>query len=713
MEAVPTASSSRNIERLLRPNSVAVVGASSTPGALGASVVANLERMGFRGQIHLINPKRDFIGERRCLPSVAELPSGVDVAVLAIPRSGVIETIRELAKRQVGAAIIFSAGFAESGEAGLADQRELACIAGNSGMIIEGPNCLGLVNYVDGIALTFVETPAVALGDREGIGIVSQSGAMAAVVGVTLTAKAIGISYSISTGNEAASGTEDYVDYLLGDPNTRVIGLIVEQFRQPRRFLALARRAHSASKPIVLLHPGRSAAARHSAATHTGAMAGDYQVMRCLVERQGVLLTETLEEFSDLLELALRFPAFPTRGPAVLAESGAFKALTLDFCEQVGLDLPQIADENAPLLRAALPSFVPAGNPVDLTAQALVDSGLYGRALSALLQDDRFGSVIFGIIQTDPKTCRLKFPAIIAAVSQLKPEKPVLFAGLDDGAEVPATFIAQLRALNVPYFPSADRAYRAMAHWGRAAHRDTTVGAAQPIRLSTRPPCGILAEYRAKELLAPLGIRFPVGRLAKTLAEAQAVAAQIGMPVVLKAQSKDLPHKSDAGGVELGLSDAAAIEQAWERLHSNIARHRAGLVLDGVLVEGMSPFGTELIVGGRNDPKWGPIVLAGFGGVQAEILRDVRLMPADLTLAGFARELQLLKGAPLLRGFRGSPPLDIAAVADIVSRVAALLRGEPGIREIDLNPVIVYAKGQGAVALDALLVLAEPEQYIT
>ena len=701
----PAASSARNIERLLRPRSVAVVGASSTPGALGASVVANLERMGFGGEIHLINPKRDSIGERRCLPSVAELPLGVDVAVLAIPRSAVIETVRELVKRQVGAAIIFSAGFAEGGPAGRADQRELARIASHSGMVIEGPNCLGLVNYVAGIALTFVETPAIALGNRPGVGIVSQSGAMAAVVGVTLTAKAVGISYSISTGNEAASGVEDYVEYLLDDANTRVIGLIVEQFRQARRFLALAQRAQRAGKAVILLHPGRSAAARDSAATHTGALAGDYQVMRTLVERQGVMLTGTLEEFSDLLELAARFPGLPARGPAVLTESGAFKALTLDLCEQVGLVLPQIGDDSAPLLRAALPDFVPASNPVDLTAQGLVDPDLFRRALAALLQDDRFGSVIFGIIQTDPKTCQLKFPSIIAAAAQLKLQKPVIFAGLDDGAEVPAHYIAQLRALNVPYFPSADRAYRAMAHWCRAAHRDTAISAAPPTRLPSRPARGILAEYRAKELLAPLGIRFPVGSLARTLAEAQAAAAQIGMPVALKAQSNDLPHKSDAGGVELGLSHATSIEQAWHRLHSNIGRHRPGLVLDGVLVERMSARGTELIVGGRNDPDWGPIVLAGFGGVQAEILHDVRLMPADLGFDGIVRELQLLKSAPLLRGYRGSPPLDIAAVAEIVSRIGALLRGEPSIWEIDLNPVIVYPDGQGAIALDALLVL--------
>lgn len=218
IEAAPATSGARNIGRLLKPRSVAVVGASSTPGALGASVIANLERMGFAGEIHLINPKRETIGERRCLPSVADLPLGVDAAVLAIPRSAVIATMRELVERRVGAAIIFSAGFAEGGEAGRADQLELARIASDSGMVIEGPNCLGLVNYVDGIALTFVETPAIALGDRPGIGIVSQSGAMAAVVGVTLTAKSVGISYSISTGNEAASGVEDYVEHLLGTP---------------------------------------------------------------------------------------------------------------------------------------------------------------------------------------------------------------------------------------------------------------------------------------------------------------------------------------------------------------------------------------------------------------------------------------------------------------------------------------------------------------
>jgi len=525
-------------------------------------------------------------------------------------------------------------------------------------------------------------------------------------VGVTLTAKALGISYSVSTGNEAASGVEDFVEYLIEDPNTRVIGLIVEQFRQPRRFLSLARRALSVDKAIVLLHPGRSRAARESAATHTGAMAGDYLVMRTQVEHQGVIVAENLEEFADVLELTLRCGATPSRGTAVLTESGAFKALTLDLCEQLGVDLPMLTDESAPLLRAALPNFVPVSNPVDLTAQGLVDPDLYRRTLEALLQDERFGSIVLGIIQTDANTSHIKFPPLIGALKDLEPRQAVIFAGLDEGATVPAEYIEQLRSLNVPYFPSPDRAFRAVARWCGATERDTATVEAAPVGLSEKLPAkGVLAEYRSKQLLVPRGIPFPVGRLVKTLEEAQQAAAEMGLPVVLKAQSGDLPHKSDAGGVILGLKDAESIAEGWGRLQSNIAYHRPGLILDGVLIEKMSKPGVELIIGGRNDPDWGPVVLAGFGGIQAEILQDVRLLPANLTIAGIVRELGLLKSAALLRGFRGSPVLDVVAAADIISRVAAVLRAEPSIREIDLNPVIIYPQGQGAIALDALVVV--------
>ncbi|MBN8816335.1 MAG: acetate--CoA ligase family protein [Sphingomonas sp.] len=690
----------RALDRLLKARSVAILGVSERTGALGNQVLANLELHGFAGDIHLINAKHDMLAGRLCLRSVDDLPIGVDAAVLAIPGAAVLDTVRALARRDVGAAVIFAAGFAEGGEEGFAVQRELARIAADSGMVIEGPNCLGMTNYVDGIALTFVKTPAERLGDRPGVGIVSQSGAMAVVLGTTLMSKGLGISISVSTGNEAASGAEDYLDHLIDAPHTRVIALIVEQFRQPRRFLALAAKARAAGKPIMLLHPGRSSAARESAATHTGAMAGDWQVMKTLAEHAGVVLVGGLEELADVIDLAIRCGPLAPGGAAVLTESGAFKALALDLCEAIGLDLPAPAPETSAALRSAMPDFIPVSNPMDLTAQSLVDPDLYRRTLAPLLADDRFSAIILGIIQTDAATAKLKFEPIIEAIRALAPAKAVIFAGLDEGAPVPSHFITALRALGVPYFPSPDRAFRAVARLNARPH-DGIAGLA-PVTAAL-PHGGVIPEYRAKAVLAAIGVPFPKGGFATTAEEAQAVAARIGYPVVLKAQAQALSHKSDAGGVILNLADADALGAAWQRLHDNVAAYDASVSLDGALIETMGARGAELIVGARNDPEWGPVILIGFGGVQAEILQDVRLLPPDLPHEAIMAELRALKSGALLDGWRGSPALDVEAVAAIVARLGRLLLGTPAIREIDLNPVIVFPQGQGAIALDALI----------
>ena len=694
------------VERLLRPRSVAVIGASASPGALGASVIGNLDRMQFTGDLHLVNPGRRTIGSRHCLNSVADLPLGVDVAVLAIPRASVLSTIVALARRQVGAAIIFAAGFAEAGEAGLAEQRELARIARDAGMLLEGPNCLGLVNYVDGVALTFVETPAVALGSRPGIAIVSQSGALAAVVAVTLSSKALGVSYSISTGNEAGSGVEDYVEYLLDDEHTQIFALVVERFREPRRFLGLARAARLRGKAIVLLHPGRSGAARASATTHTGAMAGDHGVMCAKVRRAGVLLADGLEEFCDILDVILRCRTRPSGGAAVLTESGAFKALALDLCDDIGLPLPPLTDATAPLLREALPAFAPVSNPVDLTAQGLVDPDLYRRSLTALVTDPRFGCILLALIQTDARTSTIKFPPIIHALRSLATDKPVIFAGMDEGAAVPSEYVAQLRDLGVPYFPSPSRAFRAVARICALTVPLMDAAEVPAQALPTDLPSGIIPEYRAKELLKSWEIPFPDGRLATTLGAALDTAADLGYPVVLKAQATDLPHKSTAGGVMLDVTNPAALTAAWTQIHATLACTRPGLILEGVLVERMSKKGVELIVGGRNDPEWGAVVLVGLGGARAELLADVQLFCADSSGEEILREIDHFKSAALLSGFRGAPTLDVIALAALVGKMAALLRINPKLQEVDLNPVVVYPTGLGAIAVDALMVIS-------
>ncbi len=568
------------------------------------------------------------------------------------------------------------------------------------------PNCLGLVNYVDRIPLTFVETTAVPPGDRRAIGIVSQSGAMAAVLGTMLLARDCGVSYSVSTGNEAASGVEDYVDWLVDQPDTHVIAMIVEQFRKPQAFLSAARRAKAAGKPVVLLHPGKSSAARESAATHTGAMAGDYKLMRALVSRAGVIFAETLEELGDIAEIAVRCAALPSGATAVLGESGAFKALTLDLAEELGLPLADLHDEDSPLLRAALPPFVPVSNPLDITAQGLSEPAIYTRCVEALLADDRVGTVITGIIQAEAITCTIKIPPILAAIEGKVLTKPVIFAGLDEGAQVPAERVAALRAAGIPWFPSTERALRAVTRLTQWSAQDLSGNDLPALPLAgLESVSGVIPEYRSKALLEPIGLSFPKGGFAASAEGAVAAANSVGYPVAMKAQAAALGHKSDAGGVILNLADADAVREAWERIHGNVTAYSAAITLDGVLIEAMGKRGMEMIVGAKNDPEWGPVVLAGFGGVTAEILQDVRLLTADLTQDAVEAELMKLRSAALLSGYRGSPALDVPALAALIVKLGQVLRAEPWIREIDLNPVILHPLGEGVVALDALMLV--------
>jgi acetate---CoA ligase (ADP-forming) len=690
---------------MLRPRSIAIVGASPSPGSLGASLLANLERFGFRGDIHLVNAGRQEINGRPCVNSTSALPAGVDCAALAIPRAGILAALAGCAQRGVGGVIIYASGFAEAGPDGGALQAQLACIAHDHGMAIAGPNCLGHINYVDGIPLTFSACAPVPAAGRRSIGIVSQSGAMATVLRVALHARDIAISFSISTGNEALNGVEDFLDHLIDDESTHVLLMMVEQFRHPQRFLALARRAHDAGKPIVLLHPGRSAAARVSAETHTGAMCGDYEVMRTLVAHAGVAVVESLEELIDLGELMIRWRSPPHGGAAVISDSGAFKAMVLDFCESCDLDLPEPSAATKSALGAIAPDLILPTNPLDVTAQSLVDPDLYRKAIVPLLDDERYGSLVLAVVLSSPTHSQRKMAPIIAALEESGPRKPVVFAMLGEDSEVLPEIIAKLRSLGVPFFRSPERALRALA---RLAGLQTPPpgSSARPAiaRADKRLPAGVIPEYVAKGFLAEAGIPVPRAELVSDLPGAWRAAARIGYPVVLKAQSPALAHKSEAGGVVLALADDAALAQAWDKLHGAIAAARPNLRLDGVLVEAMARPGVELIVGVRGDPDWGPVLVVGLGGVWAEVLRDVRVLPADLDPAAIVVELRKLKAALLLTGSRGAPALDLGAVAEIASRLGRLAAAHTEIAEIDVNPLVVYPEHEGAMAVDALIV---------
>ena len=692
------------LDRLLKPRSIALIGISAKPGSLGECMLTNLEEAGYTGDLHLVNPKKQVIHGRSCLGAIEELPAGVDCAVLAIPGSAAVESVRACATRGVGSAIVFSAGFAEAGEAGLRAQHELRSIAREHGIIVEGPNCLGLVNYVDGIPLTFVVTPPQARKAVAGVAIISQSGALAVVIAVNMRHHGIPLTYSVSTGNEAATSVEDFIEHFIGDKSTRVFALVVEQFREPKRFLDLVRRAREEGQFIVLLHPGRSGTARASAATHTGAIAGDYEVMHTLVTHAGVIHVDSMEELVDVTQILVKCRELPNGGAAVLTESGAFKALALDLCDQVGLELPGLPPRAQDALKEALPSFIPPSNPLDLTAQGLVDPDLYRRTLPPILEEECFGSVLLGIILTDPKTTQLKLPPIVDAIRSLAPRKPIVFAALDEGAPFNFPELEELRELGVACFPSPERAMRALAQvtsfTSRRNARDSALADDGP---TVDPIEGMLSEWESKSILAHLGIAVPDGRLARSRDEAVRIAQEIGFPVVLKAQAAALPHKSDAGGVMLRIESEAELLHAWETLHRNVQTARPDIALDGVLVERMGEGGLDLIVGGRNDPQWGPVLMVGAGGVLAEAMGDVRFISTDLSRGRIEAELRKLRCGTLLDGFRGSPALDVTAVAEVVAKIGVLMRALPEIVEIDINPLVVRSKGKGALALDALI----------
>lgn len=693
-----------SIERLLNPKSVAIAGVSATPGSLAGIVLDNLRRFGFSGAVHLIHPTRDEVQGIACVKNVRDLPYGIDCVVLAIPATGVLDAVKGCAERGVGGIVIFSAGFAELGPAGKAVQDEIAAIARATGMAIEGPNCLGYVNYADNICITFSITEPRPLSGP-GIAIVSQSGAMATVVRAGLESHGLPVSAAVSTGNEAANGSEDFLEHLLSSPQTRVVAMVAEHFRNPQRFLALASEARARDIVLVLLHPGRSLAARASAQTHTGALAGDYAVMRTLAERQGVIVVDTLEELIDLADCALRCKTRPHGGVGILGESGAYKALALDYCESIGVDLPQPAGEAAAALNAIAPGFIVSSNPLDLTAQGLVDPSLYGRALGALLADPNCGSVLVTIILSNEKLALRKMPPVIEAMRRYTDTHTVLFAMLGEDAPIPAAMIQEIRDAGIPFFRSPERALRALGRftaWAEAAQEAPDDTAAAPTR-AERLSAGVIPEYAAKDILERAGLCMPLRRFVTDLAGALGAAGDLGYPVALKVQSPALSHKTNVGGVILGLKDDGDLRAGWERLHANLAKAAAGVAIDGVLVETMAGKGLELILGARRDPDWGPVMAIGLGGIFTELLKDVRLMPTDLTRREVEKALRSLKGAALLDEFRGTPARDVDSVVDAIMALGAFIRAHPEVREIDINPLMVFAKGEGCLALDALI----------
>ena len=697
-----------DLNRLLQPRSIVIVGAQPEPASIGGGTLHNLERFGYGGEIHLVSRSKDEINGRKCFKTIDDIPEGIDVAVLIVPQAAMCEAAAAAIARGVGSIIAYASGFAEAGAAGEAAQLELARICRAAGVALLGPNCMGYTDYLHRTPLTFepLDAPIAVLGPQ--VAIVAQSGATAGNIRFAMQARGIGVSTVIASGNEALLGAEDFLLHLLEDGRSAAIALYAEQLRQPRKFLVAARRARALGIPIVMLHPGTSARSRAAAQSHTGAIAGDHAVMQTIARREGVVVVDSMDELFDVTAILVRFPTPPAGAAAVVTNSGATRGLAFDFSEAIGLPLARLGAETLETLNTRFPSFGAADNPLDIGTAGFANPAIYGAAAEPILDDAAVGAVLLSYAGGSPKMQRAKAEAILPVAQAAT--KPVLLNITGDDYPLDAEFMTSVRTSGVPFFRSTERAMRAMRHvvsYGTTLAR-SDAPPAEAIALPLPPAHGSLPEHIGKRLLEAMGIAIPAGGLASGIEDGKAIAARIGYPVVIKAQAAALAHKSEAGGVIVGIESEAALLVAWQQLHANIAKADSTLILDGVLVEKMRNSGVEMMIGARRDPDWGPVLLVGLGGIWVEAIGDVTLLAADASQQDALDAIGRLRAAKLLDPFRGRPARDVDALAEALVRLGQVMRGTPALLEVDINPLMVGPKGEGIVALDALFVVAEP-----
>jgi acyl-CoA synthetase (NDP forming) len=683
--------------RVLNPRSVAIVGISTRQGSAGQVILQCLKLNDFAGEVHLVGRTDEPIDGRPVLKSVDELPEGVDLAVFTLPAASVRDAMEACARRKVGSALVFAAGFAETGD--YATQDAVAATARAAGVAVVGPNCLGITNNVDGFWLHMLYARKALTGVTDGVAFVGQSGGLLGHFQRATDGRGIPLSYVISTGNEAGLETTDFLEFLVDDRATRVIVAYCEEIRRPQAFLAAIRRARAVGKPVVLILAGRSAKARKAAQSHTGALIGDYATMRTQVEDAGAIVVGAMDETMDLVQILQRFPNPPAKGPAIVTASGAYVGLTNDFAEDVGLELPEFDPATLKTIRETLPSYGNYGNPLDTTAGFA--PAMLPVVTRAVIDDPNVGMLFISF--------PINAPAPVRAFNEgmAHSPKPKVFCALGDTWQLADDVVEAARQGPAVFSRSSDRMLRAVAlysRYGRLLARERAAGAAEPIAGLPAVAKGAQPEWRGKHVLAAAGIRVPAGKLARTAEEAAAVAREIGFPVVLKAQAAALSHKTEAGGVALNLADEAALRAAWDRMMASVKKAAPDVALDGALVEKMSPRGIELMVGAKRDPGWGTVLLIGLGGIWVEALGDLQLLPSGAGAAEIRAALGKLRSAKLLAGVRGAPPADTEAVVRVVQAIDRVMRTVPEVGEIDVNPLMVHAEGQGATALDALIV---------
>lgn len=709
-----------DMSRFFAPRSVALVGATEDVVKFGGKCTRFLIDFGYQGIFYPVNPKRSEIFGRRAYPSLAELPQTPDHVGLILPAEAIPGAVRECVARGVRFATVFSAGFAESGTPeGAAAQQEIVSIARAGGLRLMGPNCNGMVSWVNRL---IIGSTQVVIGDtRESgdIGIVSQSGG-AGQVNVMWRAMEAGlrISHQVSSGNDADLSLLDYMAFLVEDPDTRVILALAEKLADGDKLRAVAARAAELDKPILMVKVGRSEAGARAAASHTGSVTGADEVCDAALRQMGIV---RVDDCSELYQgaMLLRNGRRPRgRGAAATSISGGNLVMMADLGAGQGIEWPAYGAATQEKLRGLLPSFSAATNPTDLTAAAIGSKTVFAD-VSRTIGADPAVDVLVPVITFSP---RAEIESLAQISANLDKPVAILWTGrcLDDRGFTASDLVLQGHAVYRDALPCL-KAMRAAMQYGEfraglrkpapsrpAGVQDAAVRSALTALGSMR---GTLSEHRSKSILGPWGLPFPREELARDADHAARIAAAMGVPVGLKVQSPDIAHKTEAGALLLGLQGEAAVRDAHARVLANAHAYRADARIEGVLVQEMVPEGLDVLIGVSHDVTFGPVITVGLGGIYVEVMKDLAFGLPPFGAEHAHAMLRTLRSYPLLEGVRGQPPLDVDALVDCIVRVGWFALDCAGrLDELDLNPVRVLPRGRGVRVIDALVVAEGPRQ---
>lgn len=689
---------------LFEPRGVAIVGASSDLTRIGGQPVRALNRFGFRGAVYPVNPKYQEIDGLRCYASVADIGGPCDVALIAVPAQAASAAVRACGAAGIPFCIVLSAGYRETGAAGAALEAELRQAAAEAGTRLIGPNCQGLLNLTTRLYAGFgsvFQEPELLAGS---VSLVSQSGGFGFSVLMSCSARGIGFRVALSTGNEADVTTPEAIEALIEDAGTRIICAYIESVADGRRLMAAGRRAIAAGKPLLVWKSGNSADGARAATSHTGSMTGRYDVYRAAFRQSGIIEIFDIDDLADACRAFLGgvLPAGPR--VASVGISGGAGILFTDRAIARGLTLATLGEDTNRQLRAAIPSFGSIANPVDVTASVFNDAALLTGVVNAILGDPQVDQLAVLLASLPGEAALRSARAIREAIA--RHHKPIMLSWAPSRKRAEAAR-ALLDEGHVPIYESPVRVAEAAAWLATfSAARTAAPPTAPPnvARITLPADAGPLDEATSKALLAQIGI--PVAREVMLSADAEKpTALDLKFPVAVKILSRDIAHKSEAGGVVLSVTDLDGIATAIRSIRANLKRQRPDATIDGFIVAEMISDGLETLIGVLRDPSFGPVVAFGLGGVAAEVLKDVTYRVAPFGVDEARVMTGELRAAALFGAFRGRGALDVEALADTIARVSVLAAQEDRIAELDINPLFVRSRGQGVVAADALIVI--------